>query len=66
MTVGTWAGVLAALAALVAPPVLTEALERRKRNIALIKRRQEVLDRFAPPKPAGDRDGLTGDGEGDE
>ena len=57
--VGAGAGALAALAGLVPPAVLAVAVERRQRNIARMKRRQEVLRRFAPPKP-------TGDGEGEE
>ena len=66
--VGGAAGALAALAGLIPPAVLAVAVERRQRNIARAKaasrslqdemaRRQEVLRRFAPPKPAGDRDG---------
>lgn len=51
--VGAWAGVLASLASLVAPPVLVVAVERRQRNIARMKERQEVLRKFAPPKPTG-------------
>ena len=55
--VGAAAGALAALAGLISPVVLEVALKRRQRNIARMKTRQEVLRRFAPPKPAGDRDG---------
>jgi Tetratricopeptide repeat len=54
---GVWAGVLASLAGLVAPPVLAVAAQRRHRNIARIEDRQQVLRRFAPPKPTSDRDG---------
>jgi len=64
--VGAWAGVLAALAGLVAPPVLTTAVDRRKRNIALFKRQQEVLRRFALPKPTGSRERPADDKEGEE
>jgi hypothetical protein len=56
---GMSAGALAALAGLVPPAVLAVAVERRQRNIARLKARQEVLRRFAPPKP-------TGDGKGSE
>jgi hypothetical protein len=55
--VGAAAGALAALAGLIPPAVLAVAVERRQRNIARAKRRQEVLRRFAPPEPAGDREG---------
>jgi len=54
---GAGAGALAALAGLVPPAVLAVAVELRQRNIARVKRRQEVLRRFAPPKPSGDREG---------
>lgn len=56
---GAEAGALAALAGLVPPVVLAVAVERRKRNLALMKRQQEVLRRFAPPKP-------TENGEGEQ
>ncbi len=55
--VGAVAGALAALAGLIPPAVLAVALERRQRNMAREKRRQDVLRRFAPPKPMGDREG---------
>jgi hypothetical protein len=48
---GAAAGALAALAGLVAPAVLAVAVERRARNAARVQRQQEVLRRFAPPKP---------------
>lgn len=54
---GAGAGVLAALAGLVPPAVLAAAVELRHRNIARMKKRQEVLRRFAPPKPTGNREG---------
>jgi len=54
---GAVAGALAALAGLIPPAVLAVAVERRQRNMARARRRQEVLRRFAPPKPAGDREG---------
>lgn len=57
--VGAWAGVLAALVGLVPPVVLAVAIERRQRNVKRMKERQEVLGRFAPPRP-------TRDGEGGE
>ena len=55
--VGAAAGALAALAGLIPPAVLAFAVERRQRNMVQTKRRQEVLRRFAPPKPTGDREG---------
>jgi hypothetical protein len=55
--VGALAGTLAALASLVPSAVLAVFMELRQRNIARTKRRQEVLRRFAPPKPTGDREG---------
>lgn len=54
---GAGAGALAALAGLVPPAVLAVAVELRQRNMARMKRRQEVLRKFAPPKPTGDREG---------
>lgn len=57
--VGATAGALAALAGLIPPAVLAVAVERRQRNIARAKKRQEVLRTFAPPQP-------TGEGEGGE
>jgi hypothetical protein len=56
---GAGAGVLAALAGLVPPAVLAVAVELRQRNVARMKKRQEVLRRFAPPGP-------TGKGEGEQ
>ena len=57
-TAGVAAGVLAAMAGLVPPVVLAVAIERRARNAARAKRRQELLKTFAPPVPADDgRDG---------
>jgi hypothetical protein len=55
--VGAVAGALAALASLVPSAVLAVFVELRQRNIARMKRRQEVLRKFAPPKPTGDREG---------
>ena len=52
---GAWAGVLAALAGLVAPAVLAVAVDRRQRNLARMKEREEVLRKFAPPRPTGDK-----------
>ena len=63
--VGAGAGVLAALAGLVPPAVLAVAVERRQRNIAQMKRQQEVLRRFAPPKPTRNPEGPTNDKEGE-
>jgi hypothetical protein len=57
--VGAEAGALAALVGLVPPAVLAIAVERRQRNVKRVKERQEVLRRFAPPKP-------TCDGEAEE
>jgi uncharacterized membrane protein YoaK (UPF0700 family) len=54
--VGVEAGALAALAGLVPAAVLAAAVEHRKRNLALMKRQQGVLRRFAPPKPTGDEE----------
>jgi hypothetical protein len=52
---GTWAGagagVLAALAGLIPPAVLALAVELRQRTIVRMTKRQEVLRRFAPPRP---------------
>jgi tetratricopeptide (TPR) repeat protein len=50
-SVGVAAGVLSALAGLVAPPVLDMALRRRERNAANVRRRAELLQVFAPPQP---------------
>jgi hypothetical protein len=47
----TAAGALAALAGLAPPAVLAVAVERRARNAARVQRQQEVLRKFAPPKP---------------
>jgi hypothetical protein len=55
--VGPLAGALAALASLVPSAVLAIVVELRQRNIARMKQRQEVLRRFAPPRPTGDREG---------
>jgi hypothetical protein len=49
MSVGAWAGVLAALAGLVPPAVLAVAVERRQRVTA--------RERGAPPAPMGDEGG---------
>jgi hypothetical protein len=54
---GAEAGVLAALAGLVPPAVLAAAVELRQRNIARMKKRQEVLRRFAPPEPTSNGEG---------
>ncbi len=55
--VGVWAGALAALAGLLPPAVLAVAIERRQRNMARIRKQQEILRRFAPPKRTGNREG---------
>lgn len=52
-TAGVTAGVLAALAGLVASVVVAAVMERQSRNAARARRRQELLDMFAPPKPTG-------------
>jgi hypothetical protein len=57
--VGAMAGALAALASLVPSAVLAVVVELRQRNLTQMKKRQEVLRRFAPPR-------RTGDGEGEE
>ena len=64
--VGALAGALAALASLAPSAVLAVFLERRLRDVARAKRRQEALHRFAPPRPAGDGERLADDGEGEE
>lgn len=51
---GPAAGVLASLAGLIPSTLLAVALERRSRNAAYEKRRQELLERFAPPRPTND------------
>jgi hypothetical protein len=56
---GAVAGALAALAGLVPPAVGAVAVERHTRNTAREKRQQEILRKFAPPKPTGE-----GEGEG--
>ena len=58
-TAGVAAGILAALAGLVSSAVLAAAMERRSRNAAHEKRKKELLNTFAPPKPTDDK----GDGE---
>jgi hypothetical protein len=55
-TAGVMAGVLAALAGLLSTAVLAVAIQRWARNVAHVKRRQEVQHRFAPPKPTGEGD----------
>jgi hypothetical protein len=55
--VGALAGALAALASLVPSAVLAVIVELRHRNLEQEIRRQEVLRRFAPPKPTGDMEG---------
>jgi hypothetical protein len=54
---GAGAGTLAALAGPVSPAVLAVAVELRQRNIARMKKRQEVLRRFAPPEPTDEEEG---------
>ena len=51
---GALAGVLASLAGLVPPAVLAVAMERRARTAAVLQKQQEVLDKYAPPGPAGE------------
>jgi hypothetical protein len=55
--VGAWAGVLAALAGLLSAAVLAVAVGRRQRNMARVKKQKEILQRHAPPKRTGDREG---------
>ena len=55
--IGAWAGVLGALAGLIPPAVLAIAIERRTRNLAHQKRKDEILNKYAPPKPASGGDG---------
>lgn len=64
--VSAWAGALAALASLLPAAVLAVFVEQRQRNIARMKKRQEVLRRFAPPKPTGGEEGPIGDPESEE
>ena len=52
---GPGAGALVALAGLLPSAVLAVAVERRQRNIARMRTRQEVLRKYAPPKATGDR-----------
>jgi hypothetical protein len=55
--VGVWAGALAALASLVPAAVLAVVVERRQRNVAQMRKREEIRRRYAPPKRTGDREG---------
>jgi pilus assembly protein TadC len=64
--VGALAGALAALASLVPSAVLAVFLERRQRDIARRKKRQQALSRFAPPKPTSDGEGAADDRGGEE
>lgn len=64
--VGAWAGALAALSSLVPSVVLAMFLDRRQREIARVKKKQEVLRRFAPPKPTVDGEHPARDGEGEK
>lgn len=50
--IGAWAGVLGALAGLIPPAVMAVAVERRTRNLARQKRKDEILSKYAPPRPA--------------
>lgn len=64
--VGAWAGALAALASLLPSAVLAVFTEFRQRNIARMKRKQELLRTFAPPKPTGEGHGLSDGWEEEE
>lgn len=55
--VGVWAGVLTALAGLLSAAVLAAAVGRRQRNMARVKKQEEILRKHAPPKRTGDRKG---------
>ncbi len=55
--VGAWGGALVALAGLIPPAVLALAVERRARSSARLKRQEEVLRKYAPPRPTGDVEG---------
>lgn len=55
--VGAWAGALAALASLVPAAVLTVVAERRQRNVAQMRKQEEIRRKYAPPKRSGDREG---------
>jgi len=57
-TAGPMAGILASLAGLAPPALLAAAIERRARNAVRDKRRQELLERFAPPKPTDGSEAL--------
>ncbi len=54
---GAGAGALAALAGLIPPAALAVAMEQRARNAARLKRRKDVLRKYAPPQPEGSGDG---------
>jgi hypothetical protein len=54
---GTGAGAITVLAGLASSVVAAAAVDRRARNLAQLKERQEVLRRFAPPSSAGDEEG---------
>jgi hypothetical protein len=56
-TVGATAGALTAVAGLVSSAVLALALERRSRNVARARRRDELLEMFAPPEPSDEGEG---------
>jgi hypothetical protein len=58
--VGAGAGALAALAGLVPPAVGAVAVGRHTRNAARVKKQQEILRKFAPPKPTSDGEDTEG------
>jgi hypothetical protein len=51
---GAAAGAITALAGLASSVVAAIAVDRRARNLARQRRRQEILRTFAPPGPADD------------
>lgn len=53
---GAEAGALVAFAGLVPPAVLAVAVGLRQQNMARLRKQQDVVRRFAPPKPEGKRD----------
>ena len=56
--VGAWAGGLAFGAVVLSAAVLAVAVERRRqRNMARVKKQDELLRKHAPPKRTGDREG---------
>ncbi len=55
-TAGIVAGILTALVGLVASVVVAVVMERQARQAAHAKRKQELLEMFAHPRPSGDKE----------